>query len=308
MDNLAANPKGGSGIANQPGSTGMDSDPLGYVNAIKDREMVDFKNKANFMSDLSLKQERMRAMFDPSRLGLDDNKQTGQAGQPGQGGQNVVLGQDPNAMTGYEKGELGVRQQQLGVEKDKLKQQGKLGQEALDIKGSQEKLNQEKSDQIHKQKIDELTAKQEDFRQKLELAQKALTDKNAGLDKQLELHKTIAENTKAFHDAEMAKKDLDFARKEAEHKDAMKVIQDKLKAASSTHQVRRDAQGNEITTDTQRGDAIGQPIKNSDGTYTVTAPDGTKGKIPANKLDHWMQNHQPGQDQQDNQGGDDGAS
>src|SRR5258708_31244549 len=105
MDSLASNPSGS--IYGQPSQT-SDQDVLNLVNQKKDREMRDFKEKSNFMSDLSLRQEsRMRSLFPP---------ESSQQGQP----QNVVLGQDPNAMTGYQKGELGIRQQGINQDQQRL--------------------------------------------------------------------------------------------------------------------------------------------------------------------------------------------
>src|SRR5574340_1064509 len=132
MESLASNP--GGGIYNPyPGSS---DDALKIVNQLKDREMQDFKNKAAFMSDLSLQQDRMRRIFD-MQYGTKPGEQVGQGSQPGQpGGMNVVM-QDPNMMTGYQKGELGIRQAELAMNKEKLAQQGKMGQEALDIRSAQ---------------------------------------------------------------------------------------------------------------------------------------------------------------------------
>ena len=67
MANLAANPSGSGSIYGQPGQQD-DEGVLGVVQQLKDREMKDFRDKAQFMSDLSLRQEaRMRELFDPSK-------------------------------------------------------------------------------------------------------------------------------------------------------------------------------------------------------------------------------------------------
>src|SRR5713226_7367508 len=158
MDSLAANSSNspGSGVYGQP-KIPDDQDTLFLVDRLKDREMRDFKDKTNFMSDLSLRQEsRMRDLFAPEKKSPSDMP--------------VTMMQDPNSMTGYQKGELGVRQQEVGqrqqglnLESQRLSKQERLGQEALDVKTAQEKLNQQKSDQAHQQKLDELTTKQNEY-------------------------------------------------------------------------------------------------------------------------------------------------
>jgi hypothetical protein len=229
------------------------------------------------MADLSLKQERLRAMYDPTALHQQD-AQNPQQMQP-----QVSQIKDLNAMSGYEKGELGVKQQGMNLEQQKLDQNKQLGQEAADTKSAQEKLNQQKSDQIHAQKIAELEAKQAESKNKLDLAHQALTDKNTNLQNQLDLHDTIAKNTKAYHDAEMAKKDLVFAQSQKAHQDLMDNMQKKLDAANKTITTTLNPDGTSKTVKTTTGSA--------EKTVRVQGKDGTFGTIPADKLDDWNANH-----------------
>src|SRR5260370_12448799 len=95
MDNLGANPSG-SGIYGQP-KEDSEGDMLSVVNKLKDREMQDFQTKANFMSDLSLRQEaRMRSLYDPSKA----------ANAPKDVAPAQVM-TNPNQMTEAQKSELG---------------------------------------------------------------------------------------------------------------------------------------------------------------------------------------------------------
>lgn len=276
-----------SGIYGQPGIP-TDQDNLTIVNKLKDREMQDFKDKANFMSDLSLKQEqRMRNLFDPNdpkNMNIQDRPQV-----------MMPSASAPGVMSEYQKGELGVRNREADLESQRIAQQGKLGQEAQDTKAAQEKLNQQKSDQIHQQKIDDLTNKQNEYKQKMDLAHEQLKNKTTNLEQQLELHKTIAENTKAYHDAQQAMNDLKFKKSESDHKDAMDAMQKKLDQASHTSTTTEiDAEGNKKTVDVKKGSAVNAPTQNPDGTYTVKDSDGKPmGTIPADKLDDWMQNYHP---------------
>jgi hypothetical protein len=279
MDSLASNPS--SGVFGQP-KPQTDNDVLSVVNKLKDREMLDFRNKANFMSDLSLRQQfRQRQMFPPE-----------------QASQNTVLAPDPNQMSGYQKGELDLKQQQLGQDKSldsqKLAQQGKLGQEALDVKTAQEKLNQQKSDQINTSKQADLQRKIDESNNKLDLANRALEAKTQAGEDTLQAHKDLAAAVEERHNAEreITKHKMDV---QDEQFKALRLEHDNLlKQNQNTVQTKTDNTGASITTTTKKGDAVNAPVKNPDGTYTVTSPNGTKGVIPADKLGDWMQNHQSG--------------
>src|SRR5271170_1324381 len=111
MNSLAANP-GNSGIYGQPGAADTDK-TLAIVNKMKDREKADFKDKANFMADLSNKQDRIRALYNPQQQQSPGNPQpiNNAAAPPIR---------DPNALTAAQSGELGIKQQQLN-------QQGRMG-------------------------------------------------------------------------------------------------------------------------------------------------------------------------------------
>ena len=74
-------------------------------------------------------------MYDPSNM---------QPATQNPQGMNTVEKQDPNQITAPMQAELGIKQQGLNLDSQKLAQSGKLGQEAVDIKGQQEKLNQQK--------------------------------------------------------------------------------------------------------------------------------------------------------------------
>jgi hypothetical protein len=291
MQSLASNP--GGGIANQPDQL-SNQDALGIVNQLKDREMTDFQKKANFMSDLSLRQEqRMRSLFDPN----NPNKATtpGQpTGQPEN--MNVVQAQDPQAMTGYQKGELGIRQQDVNLDSQKLAQSGKLGQGALDIKQQQADLNQQKSDQINTTKQADMQRKIDESNQKIAVAQQALQQKTDNATAQLEAHKNLAAAMEERHKLELAQKDAQFQITSDQHQKAIDALQEKLKQSGhSTTTTEVNPDGTKKTVTTQRGaQTAPAPEKQPDGSYKVTAPDGSIGTIPADKLDDWMTNHHSG--------------
>ena len=297
MDSLASNPAGSSaGIygAVNPNQQMDDyaTHALSFVNRMKDREMQDFKDKAMFMADLSLKQDRLRKLYDPN---VQDTNQDPSNTK----GMNTVMARDPNEMTGYEKGELGIRQQQLGQESQRIAQQGKLGQEALDVRNAQEKLNEQKNQQIFETKMKDMERKTQEAEQKAELARQRLEQQG----------QTI-ENLKAYHDAQMAANQAKFDAQTALQQGRFEELQRSHKAlevdrARRTDQAGRTSvdvkvnpEGTERTTTTTRG-SQSFPTRNSDGTYHVIGPNGQEGDIPGDKLDDWLSNHQPGSQQQE---------
>lgn len=296
MSNLAANP-GGSGIYGQPAQS-SDSDMLGIVNQLKDREMSDFKNKANFMADLSLKQDKMRALFDPNRLGLQDNKQP-----------NVVLGQDPNEMTGEQKVNLGIRQQDLGIRKQgmdlenkKLDERSRLSQEGLDIKTQQEQLNQQKSDQIHAQKMSDMQRKIDESNQKIEASRQALESKNTNAEATLQAHKDMAAAIEVRHKLELSQKDAQFNKIRDQHQQTIDNLTTQLKQRGNqktTTELNPD-QSKRITT-IQRGDAADIiSVQGKDGkTYTI--PKDKMNDMDSDGTPHWKPIEQDDQDQNDNE-------
>lgn len=251
MDSLASNP-GGSGIYGQP----RQDDMLSIVNQLKDREMRDFKDKSNFMSDLSIKQDRLRNRFNFEDSWMNTGKNPGQQ-QPQQ--MNTVMAEDPNAMTGYQKGQLGIRQQEMGLDREKMVQQGKMGQQTIDIKKSQEELNQQKSDQIKVQKENELN-------KKVEMSKATLDQKGETID-----------NLKTYRDAVEARHQLEIEKKDAAHDADKKQLQGNFDRTHEQMQQKiklqeqqaEDAKNIETTTEL-----------NADGTKkTVTTKKGAKKRI-----------------------------
>lgn len=287
MDSLASNPSGSGIYGQQPRMT--DDNALGLMHQVRDRELRDFKDKANFMSDLSLKQDRMRSLFNPNK----PNPQQGQ--NMDTQGMNVVMAHDPNQMTGYEKGQLGIRQQEIGVDKQRLAQQGKLGQSALDIRDAQQQLNQQKSDQIHAQKQDDMDRKSNEAAQKFAAMQAELERKTKIGKDTLQLHKDMMAQSKQIHDLEMARKDLDSARKDKQFEDIKelhaaqikKMEEDATNAKESETTTEENADGTKKVVTTKKGD--------NTGTVNVTGKDGKSYTIPKNKLDDWNKNHKPGE-------------
>lgn len=273
MDNLANNP-GGSGIYgsnNTPDNFGP-QDALNLVFQLKDRENRDFEHKANFMSDLSLKQDRMRNLFNPNKQ--EEKPQM-----------NTVMAKDPNQMTGYEKGELDVKRQGLGIDKQRLAQQGKIGQGALDIKQQQADLAQQKSDQINATKQADMERKINESTKKFELAQAELDRKTKAGEDTLQAHKDVAAAIEERHKLEMAQKDTAFQESKRLHDAQIKDMEDKAKNSSESETTTEiNPEGTKKTVTTNKG-----------GTVQVIGKDGKSYTIPKNKLDDWNKNHKGGE-------------
>jgi len=290
MNSLAAN-SGGS-ISGQPGPP---QDPMNLVNKLKDREKQDFMEKANFMSDLSLKQDRLRKLY-----GLDGSQQQqAPQNQSASSQQQMLSGMDPNAPKpgAIQQQELGIRQQQANTESQRVNQQGQLGQQAQDVKTKQEQLNQQKSDQIHTQKQQELEAKINESNGKLTQAQAALAAKNTTAEQQLQAHKDLAAAVEERHKLELAQKDSQFQQLKDQHQQVIDNLESQRKAGQNKTQTQsKDPVTGAITTNTRSGSAAQNVIKqNPDGTLHVSGgPTTGEGShpngeydIPANKLGHW---------------------
>lgn len=269
MDSLANSP-GNSSVYGQPAQTSSD-DALGIVNKLKDREFQDFQNKANFMSELSLKQDRLRKLYDTTP-------------KPGNGQpENVVLDKDPNAMTGYQKAELGIKQGDQNLESQKIKQQGKLGEEALDIKGKQEALNQQKSDQINAQKQADMERKINEANHKIELTQQKIQQAGENQAAVLAAHKEYQAAVEERHKIEIAQKDSQFKTAQETHNAAIKAMEARLKqGAKSKTTTEVSPDGSKRTSTTVRGDS---------GTVTGTGRDGKQYQVPADQIEDWNANH-----------------
>ena len=287
MDNLANNPSGSGSIYGQPGPPDYDR-ILGVVNRLKDREMKDFQDKSNFMSDLTLKQDRLKAVFDTQqRMNQRAEMQqfSGEQGQQGQQGMNVVLGQDPNQMNEYQKGQLGMRQKELNLDSQKLAQQGKLGQERIDIQDATQKLGQQKSDQINIQKKAELEQDIKESNRKLEYSMQALQDKNLAADARLKLQEDIAKLAEERHNLDREQRDAQFKTTNENHLATIEQQRKQLEQNADTEQtIEYNPDGTRKSVATKKGASARRvEVKDSNGKVI--------GTVPEDKLDDWNKNH-----------------
>jgi len=283
MDRLASNPSGSSGgIFGMP-APGNDSDTLSIVNRLKDREFEDYKNKARFDDERSLRQEsRMRQLFDP-------NKNTNS--QPQVNNQAGII---PNILTPdqqvYQQQQL--EQPKLDMESKKLDSQNRFGQQGLAIKDAQEKLNQTKNTQINEDRDADRERKVNEANQKIALAQKALTDQNTNSAAQLQAHKDMAAAIEERHKLELENQKFDFNTKLTEQKR-------QFDETSGLHKQQiADAENSQTTTEvnpdqtkktvtTKKGDAAAmiQVLGKDNKTYTI--PKDKMDDKDADGTPHW---------------------
>ncbi len=284
-----------SGIFGMPNRRQDDEeDPMMLANRIRDRDIQDYQTKANFNSDLSLRQEqRMRNMFDP-KLDLEKQKMgmEGQRLNVEAGFKNQQFLEDQKR--GQEQSDL--EKQKLGLEKSRIDSQNKFGQEKQDTLAAQEKLRETRNSQINEDRDSDRERKIAEANNKLALAQTALNDRTKSAADQLQAHKDYQAAVEERHKLEMEKKDAAFNELKTNHEALLKQREDELKQKGNTETTTElSPDGNKKTVVTKRGsDAINAPVKNPDGTYSVIGPGGVKGTIPANKLDDWMKNYHPG--------------
>lgn len=279
MSSLASNP-GGSGIYGQPGSNNnAEGDVLDIFNKIKDRELQDYQNKGNIDLNLKNQQANLRRVFDPS----NGAQQPATMGQPMKQPMNVVQANDPsqvqnpNQIPAEQQAQLGIRNKELDVNSQRLAQQGKFSQQALDIKDNQQKLNQQKSDQINEQKTNDLQRKTDEANAKLELAKQALTSKDNNLEKTIQAHKDIAAAVEERHKLEKERMQHDFEVTSAQHQQTIDALQKKV-----------DQAGHKSTTTTLSPDGTSKNVTTDSGTpgdtVQVTGKDNKTYTIPKNKL------------------------
>jgi len=290
MDRLAANPSGSDGGIYGMPAPGNDSDTLSIVNRLKDREFEDYKNKARFDDERSLRQEsRMRQLFDP-------NKNTNS--QPQINNQAGII---PNILTPdqqvYQQQQL--EQPRLDMESKKLDSQNRFGQQGLAIKDAQEKLNETKNNQINQDRDADRERKVNEANQKITVAQKTLEDRTANSAAQLQAHKDMAAAIEERHKLELENQKFDFNAKLTEQKRQFDETsglhkQQITDAENSQTTTEVNPDGTKKTVTTKKGDAIPRPapVKNPNGTYHVHGPNGYETDIPADKLDDWNANHQ----------------
>lgn len=125
MDSLAANPTGSSNVYGSRMRPVRDDmrDVLNISNRVKDRDMQDFMKKAQFMSELGVQQDRQRRIFDSQEPSAPQDV----VFQPpiSDTARSLSIARDLHGVdltnrgaTEYQRGQLGLRQQQLEQQRE----------------------------------------------------------------------------------------------------------------------------------------------------------------------------------------------
>lgn len=265
LDELRAR-NGATGLtyAGDPGmgSTSSPSDVLNSImpafNQIRNRNVQDFKDKAQFSSDLGLRQERMRSLFAP---------------EPQQGG---VVYQPPPSEINNNRLISPFQAAGLELDKQKLAEQKRTGSDKLALDQQKFGLEKEKSDQIYQTKQDEMTRKVDDANNKLKLAYDQLAQKGNDASATANFKQAQLDALTARHELEMAQKDKDREETVRIHDAQIKDMQDKLDAMQNTittTEMNPDKTKKIVTT------AKGDSAKNA--LIAVISPTGQKGTVTA---------------------------
>jgi len=160
----------------------------------------------------------------------------------------------------------------------------------LDIRGQQEKLNQQKSDQINANKQADMQRKIDDSSQKFAAAQAELERKTKAGEDTIQAHKDLAAAVEERHKAEMTMKEHQFNIIKDQHQKTIDNLTEQLKQrgrSKTTTEI--NPNGTKRTTTTERGSAA--------DTVQAIGKDGKTYNIPKDKLDdkdadgtpHWKQ-------------------
>lgn len=232
-----------------------------FLHQMRNRNLEDYKAKALFDNNLSMQQGGIRRM-DPN---ADMN------------GMNVVMGQNQNEITPFQRAGLGIDQQRLGLEKEKLKQADQGGDEKLALDKEKFGLEQQKNQQIYETKLADMERKSNEANQKLELAQRQLEARQGDAAAQLAFHQAQLEATKAQHALDLAQRD--------------KALEEtKRQALTREETIKKSVEDNGLTLEEiTRADGTrdvkvvrkGENAKKA--TVTMIGPDGNHYEIPADK-------------------------
>lgn len=268
MQSLADNPSGSVGAYNNTPNKPIDyAGPLSIVNQLRDRELRDFEHKANFMSDLTMRQNRMQSLFDPNKQAKPE--------------MNTVMAADPNQLTAYQKGELGIRQRANDIDSQRLDQSNMFGQQNMELKDRQQQLNETKNEQINTAKQAEMQRKIDDSNARIEMAQKALDSKNTNAEAQLQAHKDLAAAVEERHKLELLNKQNEFDVTSKQHQEQIDALKKQIEQnANTTATTELSPDGTKKTVTTTKGKTV-----------AVVGKDGKTYNIPADKVDDWNQNH-----------------
>lgn len=268
MDNLKkqsfTSPAGALGVRGVGPSPGGLNQIRQFLDHQRVKDQEDFKSRASFTNDLSLRNQRM----------LDMNA----AKQP----MNTVF-DDGDDLTAFQKANLGLEREKLNLNKDESALDRKLKEDTLGINRDKLaldkdalELDKKKNDQIYETKIKDLERKANEAAQKADLAERNLQQRTNSAEA-LNAHREaqIAAAT-ARHELEIAQRDRTLAENTRMNDARIQQIRDAAEAAGlviSEETLNED--GTKKTTITRRGDKAAD----STGRVKVLNAEGKSGTV-----------------------------
>lgn len=237
------------------GNNGADSltQLLPIFHEIKNRELHDYEMKGRINQDLAIRQERQRLMFDPATgMGKTTNNEISKGINNANPEMATAVKED---LTPQDKAKFGLEKSAQDIEKSKIAQQGKLGEERVGVQKAQEELNATKNENIHNIKMADMQRKVDEATQRMGLAYSQLEQRGNDSAAHLDFMKAKAA-------ADEARFNLELTRRDAAHEETVRY-----------HNARIDEAN-------KRLEAAGQPTiesteVNADGTHkTVTKSKG----------------------------------
>ena len=259
FDSLMENPSG-SGIYGNTGPRNMSND-IGLALSARKKMREDDENegyrKANFMSDLSTRQNRMNSIYgtNPMASGNTPPISTGLANPTG--GMNTVFKEDADRITPQQREAFSIKREDLANDRAKIGATNALARTRLGLDRDKYDLDVQKNENIYNTKQADLTRKHSEATARLALAEKALTEKKDDAGAQLEFHKSKAAADEARHQLEMSQKDAQLESLNKFRNDTLEEQRKKREGGQqSVTEAERDEQGNVTKTKTTKGAAF----------------------------------------------------
>lgn len=228
-----------SGIYGSGRSRTMDlGGVLSADSELRRRDMNDFKNKNQFMSDLSLRQNRLGNVF---------NTQTEQ-----QKPMNVVFKDD--SITPFQKAQLDIKKDDNTIDRAKLAQTSKLGEEKLDLAKAGHELDVKKNQNIYDTKHAEMQRKVDESNNRLGLAYDQLQNKQNDANSQINYHKAQMDALKAQHELDNHRRDSAAEETKRMHDAQIQALQDRIDQTGNTETTTElDESGKKRTVKVKKG-------------------------------------------------------
>lgn len=243
-----------------------------FFHQVRNRDIEDFKTKASFANNLQLKQPQLQKTFNPSSSGnLGTAAPQDVIYQPGP---SDILRAKANAPIDP------LDQAKLTLDRDKLKSSNE--NIATDNALNEKKfgLDQQKNEQIHQNKEDDLQRKADDSNNRLKLAYDQLQAKQGDAAAQLAFHQAQTEAKKAADELKDAQHTAQLDELKRFHDAQIKDMQDKLDALQNTTTVTSLDEDNKTKVAT-----TAKGSKAVKGTrVAVVGPDGKSGTISADEM------------------------